>query len=183
MNCSAGGPVATCELLRAAAAAPCEVFTYYLQGGGCWLQGSGLQPKAIPNAVAGPRHKDCEREMSVALLCHAYLARRSCDASSIPRPSPAASPKPASPKPAAAARAPVSADAMQAGIEMAALQGAAARRSQVLTTTLMPARFIKEMMLHGARQRRAQSLATLFRLGTTSTSRRAPIHAGPALHR
>lgn len=83
----------------------CSVFTYYLQGGGCWLQGSGLQPKAIPNAVAGPR---------------------SCDASSIPRPSPAASPKPASPKPAAAARAPVSADAMQ-----------------VLTTTLMPARFIK----------------------------------------
>ncbi|CAE7823986.1 gag [Symbiodinium sp. CCMP2456] len=81
----------------------CSVFTYYLQGGGCWLQGSGLQPKAIPNAVAGPR---------------------SCDASSIPRPSPAR-PKVASPKPTAAPAAP------------------SAVAAEVLTTTLMPARFIK----------------------------------------
>ncbi|CAE7162967.1 gag [Symbiodinium pilosum] len=29
----------------------CSVFTYYLEGGGCWLQGSGLVAKAIPNAV------------------------------------------------------------------------------------------------------------------------------------
>lgn len=36
----------------------CSVFTYYSADGGCWLQGSGLKPKPMPGAVAGPR--SCE---------------------------------------------------------------------------------------------------------------------------
>ncbi|CAL1170603.1 unnamed protein product [Cladocopium goreaui] len=36
----------------------CSVFTYYSADGGCWLQGSGLKPKPMPGAIAGPR--SCE---------------------------------------------------------------------------------------------------------------------------
>ncbi|CAK9026649.1 unnamed protein product [Durusdinium trenchii] len=44
----------TCQALCAARLS-CSVFTYYSADGGCWLQGSGLRPKPMPGATAGPR--------------------------------------------------------------------------------------------------------------------------------
>ncbi|CAE7438131.1 ppsC [Symbiodinium sp. KB8] len=59
----------------------CSVFTFYLQGGGCWLQGSGLQPKAIPNAVAGPRSCDAITDASIPRPSPAHPKRTAAPAS------------------------------------------------------------------------------------------------------
>lgn len=53
---------ATCQDLCAARHL-CSVFTYYSADGGCWLQGSGLKPKPMPGATAGPR--SCEDSSEV----------------------------------------------------------------------------------------------------------------------